>query len=183
MPASGLHLGWRQIVDVCLLSLTSVQISCVPRRTSLEAILEHSLKGRLDSVLLGWTRHGRLEQVRPYKVWHDPGNIKGYIQTNIAPPFFSLWNILANKTNHVSICLDFCSVSSGHTTVCSSQGQSSQLVESIRGDEWDQTGAEAALLLHTQPDVPSHTVTQLAEGTTQQPTGRLPQLYLFLLNY
>lgn len=101
MPASGLHRGWRQIVDVCLLSLTSVQISCVPRRTSLEATLERSLKGRLDSVLLGWTRHGRLEQVRPYKVWHDPGNMKGFIQTKIVP-LFSLFEIfLQIKHEHL----------------------------------------------------------------------------------
>ncbi|XP_070830189.1 uncharacterized protein [Chaetodon trifascialis] len=46
-----------------------VQISCVPRWTHLEAILERSLQGRLDSVSLGWTRHGRLEQVRALSWW------------------------------------------------------------------------------------------------------------------
>lgn len=51
------------IVDVFLLSLTLVQMSCIPHRTSLEATLERSLQGRLDSVLVGWTRHGQLEQV------------------------------------------------------------------------------------------------------------------------
>ncbi|XP_070774929.1 uncharacterized protein [Enoplosus armatus] len=46
-----------------------VQINCIPRWTSLEATLERSLQGRLDSVLLGWTRHGRLEQVRALSSW------------------------------------------------------------------------------------------------------------------
>ncbi|XP_041659525.1 uncharacterized protein LOC121520216 [Cheilinus undulatus] len=46
-----------------------VQISCVPRWTSLEVTLEQSLQGRLDSVLLGWMRHGRLEQVRAVSLW------------------------------------------------------------------------------------------------------------------
>nr|XP_033505718.1 uncharacterized protein LOC117271565 [Epinephelus lanceolatus] len=46
-----------------------VQISCIPRWTSLELTLERSLHGRLDSVLLGWTRHGRLEQVRALSLW------------------------------------------------------------------------------------------------------------------
>ncbi|KAF3699111.1 putative uncharacterized protein LOC400499 [Channa argus] len=39
-----------------------VQISCIPRWTNLEVTQERSLHGRLDSMLLGWTRHGRLEQ-------------------------------------------------------------------------------------------------------------------------
>ncbi|KAG7227140.1 hypothetical protein INR49_013938 [Caranx melampygus] len=46
-----------------------VQINCIPRWTSLEVTLERSLLGRLDSVLLGWTRHGRLEQVRALSSW------------------------------------------------------------------------------------------------------------------
>ncbi|XP_049888655.1 uncharacterized protein LOC126382681 [Epinephelus moara] len=46
-----------------------VQINCIPRWTSLELTLERSLHGRLDSVLLGWTRHGRLEQVRALSLW------------------------------------------------------------------------------------------------------------------
>ncbi|XP_051279537.1 uncharacterized protein LOC127375918 isoform X2 [Dicentrarchus labrax] len=46
-----------------------VHINCVPRLTSLEATLERSLKGRLDSIFLGWTRHGRLEQVRALSSW------------------------------------------------------------------------------------------------------------------
>lgn len=45
-------------------SLTSVQISCLPRRTSLDVTMERFSHGRLDSVSLGWTRHGRLEQVQ-----------------------------------------------------------------------------------------------------------------------
>ena len=49
----------------------------------MEVTLERSLHGRLDSVLLGWTRHGRLEQVRLYKVCHDPENVKGFIQIHI----------------------------------------------------------------------------------------------------
>ncbi|XP_032388091.1 uncharacterized protein LOC116699543 isoform X2 [Etheostoma spectabile] len=46
-----------------------VQINCIPRWTSLEVTLERSLYGRLDSVLVGWTRHGRLEQVRALSFW------------------------------------------------------------------------------------------------------------------
>ncbi|XP_037642433.1 uncharacterized protein LOC119498040 [Sebastes umbrosus] len=46
-----------------------VQVNCIPRWTSLEVTLERSLRGRLDSVLLGWTRHGRLEQVRALSSW------------------------------------------------------------------------------------------------------------------
>eukprot|EP00064_Thunnus_orientalis_P014659 superscaffoldBa00002579_g14706 len=46
-----------------------VQITCIPRWTSLEVTLEHSLLGRLDSVSLGWTRHGQLEQVRALSLW------------------------------------------------------------------------------------------------------------------
>ncbi|XP_042284010.1 uncharacterized protein LOC121908222 isoform X3 [Thunnus maccoyii] len=46
-----------------------VQITCIPRWTSLEVTLERSLLGRLDSVSLGWTRHGRLEQVRALSLW------------------------------------------------------------------------------------------------------------------
>nr|XP_046265535.1 uncharacterized protein LOC124069998 [Scatophagus argus] len=46
-----------------------VHINCIPRWTSLEATLERSLQGRLDSVLLGWMRHGRLEQVRALSSW------------------------------------------------------------------------------------------------------------------
>ncbi|XP_056277303.1 uncharacterized protein LOC130198189 [Pseudoliparis swirei] len=46
-----------------------VQINCIPRWTTLEVTLERSLHGRLDSVLLGWTRHGRVEQVRALSWW------------------------------------------------------------------------------------------------------------------
>ncbi|KAM4551263.1 uncharacterized protein PAE49_015110 isoform 2-T2 [Odontesthes bonariensis] len=46
-----------------------VQISCIPRLTSLEVMLERSLEGRLDSVLLGWMRHGQHEQVRALSAW------------------------------------------------------------------------------------------------------------------
>ncbi|XP_044075986.1 uncharacterized protein LOC122887130 [Siniperca chuatsi] len=46
-----------------------VHMNCIPRWTSLEATLERSLQGRLDSVLLGWTRHGQLEQVRALSSW------------------------------------------------------------------------------------------------------------------
>nr|XP_020442398.1 uncharacterized protein LOC109951951 [Monopterus albus] len=46
-----------------------VQISCIPRWIILEVTLERSLQGQLDSVLLGWTRHGRLEQVRALSSW------------------------------------------------------------------------------------------------------------------
>lgn len=53
-------------------------------------------------------------------------------------------------------------------------------MESVGGDERDQAGAEAALLLRTQSDVLSHAVTQLTEGETQQPASTLPQFYLFV---
>ncbi|XP_061654143.1 uncharacterized protein LOC133489262 isoform X2 [Phyllopteryx taeniolatus] len=46
-----------------------VQIKCRPRLTSLEVTLERSFRGRLDSVSLGWMRHGRLEQVRALSSW------------------------------------------------------------------------------------------------------------------
>uniref|UniRef100_UPI0037E98E19 uncharacterized protein n=1 Tax=Semicossyphus pulcher TaxID=241346 RepID=UPI0037E98E19 len=46
-----------------------IQISCVPRWTSLEVTLERFSQGHLDSVLLGWMRHGRLEQVRALSSW------------------------------------------------------------------------------------------------------------------
>ncbi|XP_074545635.1 uncharacterized protein LOC141804879 [Halichoeres trimaculatus] len=46
-----------------------IQINCVPRWTSLELTLERSSQGRLDSVLLGWMRHGRPEQVRALSWW------------------------------------------------------------------------------------------------------------------
>ncbi|XP_051809947.1 uncharacterized protein LOC110964699 isoform X2 [Acanthochromis polyacanthus] len=46
-----------------------VQITCVPRLTSLEVTLECSPHGRLDSVVLGWTRHGQLEQVKALSLW------------------------------------------------------------------------------------------------------------------
>lgn len=53
-------------------------------------------------------------------------------------------------------------------------------MESVRGDERDQTGAEAALLLRSQSDVLSHAVTQLTEGEAQQPASTRPQVYLFV---
>ncbi|TKS80112.1 putative uncharacterized protein LOC400499 [Collichthys lucidus] len=46
-----------------------VKINCVPRWTNLEATMERALQRRLDSVLLSWTRHGRLEQVRALSSW------------------------------------------------------------------------------------------------------------------
>ncbi|XP_045907286.1 uncharacterized protein LOC123972095 isoform X3 [Micropterus dolomieu] len=46
-----------------------VQINCIPRLSSFEVTLERSLQHRLDTVLLGWTRHGRLEQVRALSLW------------------------------------------------------------------------------------------------------------------
>ncbi|XP_028987618.2 uncharacterized protein LOC114844422 isoform X2 [Betta splendens] len=46
-----------------------VHIKCVPRWTSLDVTLERSLRGRLDAVLLGWTRHGRPEQVSALSSW------------------------------------------------------------------------------------------------------------------
>lgn len=53
-------------------SLTSVQISCLPRRTSLDVTMERFSHGRLDSVSLGWTRHGRLEQVQRPRLSQQP---------------------------------------------------------------------------------------------------------------
>lgn len=52
-----------------------------------------------------------------------------------------------------------------------SEGQSPQLVEPLGGGERDQTGAEAAVHLHAQPAVAAHAVTELTEGTAQQPPG------------
>ncbi|XP_056913419.1 uncharacterized protein LOC130539234 isoform X1 [Takifugu flavidus] len=46
-----------------------VQISSLPRRTSVEVLLERSLWGRLDSVSLGWMRHGQQEQVKALSWW------------------------------------------------------------------------------------------------------------------
>lgn len=70
-PLSTSHvIDWR--FHIVLSSLAPVRISCSPQRTSLEAALELSLQGRLDSVSLGWTRHGRLEQVRLHKECRDP---------------------------------------------------------------------------------------------------------------
>nr|XP_061789894.1 uncharacterized protein LOC133579338 isoform X1 [Nerophis lumbriciformis] len=46
-----------------------VQIKCSPRLTSLEVTLEKSLLGRTDRVLLGWMRHGQVEQVRALSIW------------------------------------------------------------------------------------------------------------------
>ncbi|XP_041848721.1 uncharacterized protein LOC121644668 isoform X2 [Melanotaenia boesemani] len=46
-----------------------IQINCIPRLTSLDLMLERSLHGRQDRVLLGWTRHGQLEQVRALSAW------------------------------------------------------------------------------------------------------------------
>ncbi|XP_069367780.1 uncharacterized protein [Paralichthys olivaceus] len=46
-----------------------VQIKCIPRWTSLEVTQERSLQSRLDSVSLGWMRHGRVEQIRALSSW------------------------------------------------------------------------------------------------------------------
>ncbi|KAM7379044.1 hypothetical protein PAMP_004619 [Pampus punctatissimus] len=58
--------GYRQALE---LKHSYPQITSIPRWTSLEVTLERSLLGQLDSVLLGWTRHGRLEQVRALSLW------------------------------------------------------------------------------------------------------------------
>ncbi len=182
------------MVDVFLLSLTSVQINCVPRWTSLEVTLERSLQGRLDSVLLGWTRHGRLEQVRLYKMCHDPENVSLFLSLWVWNDHIQLWKCnehfhekrLSTMNEYVKFTGDkilwtlFWQIKP-KTAVCLSQGQRSELVEPVGGGEWDQTGAETALLLHTQAAVPSHSVTQLTEGTTQQPPSRLTHFYLFTL--
>ncbi|XP_068195919.1 uncharacterized protein [Antennarius striatus] len=46
-----------------------VQVRSIPRWTNLEAVMETSAHRRLDSVLLGWTRHGRLEEVGVLSSW------------------------------------------------------------------------------------------------------------------
>lgn len=201
--------------DCCFSSSTVVHITCIPRWTSLEMRLERSLLGRLDSVLLGWTRHGRLEQVRIHRVWHDPENMRRSFVTSafVCDSAFCLLLCLLefetvifnwqcsrvakatfNETamnnsqrkefmSSLIICKDLYSYFLvSWTVVCSTQGQSSQLVESIGGDEWNQVGAEAALLLHTQPAVSSCAVTQLTEGKTQQPSSR-PHTLFTLLKY
>lgn len=74
VPLTTSDLSWPQIFDGLNLSLILVKINCIPRWTGLEVTLERSLQGRLDSLTLGWTRHGRQEQVRLYKVCHGPEN-------------------------------------------------------------------------------------------------------------
>ncbi|KAM6948685.1 uncharacterized protein FYW47_016634 [Aplochiton taeniatus] len=51
-----------------------VQIASVPRGSGLEVTLERTLHSRLDSVLLGWTRHKRLEQVKALSWWRVSGD-------------------------------------------------------------------------------------------------------------
>ncbi|XP_068593999.1 uncharacterized protein [Cebidichthys violaceus] len=65
-----------------------VQINCVPRWTSLEVTLERSLHGRLDSVLLGWTRHGRQEQVRALS-WRSRSEEINETKLELKQPFSS----------------------------------------------------------------------------------------------
>ncbi|XP_037837860.1 uncharacterized protein LOC108248532 [Kryptolebias marmoratus] len=46
-----------------------IHISGIPCSTHLDVVQERSLHGRLDQVLLGWTWHGRLEQIRALSSW------------------------------------------------------------------------------------------------------------------
>ncbi|XP_029560066.1 uncharacterized protein LOC115156670 isoform X1 [Salmo trutta] len=50
-----------------------VQIASLRHGCSLDVALERSLHGRLDSVVLGWNRHGRQEEVRALSLWRAQG--------------------------------------------------------------------------------------------------------------
>uniref|UniRef100_UPI003AABB2CD uncharacterized protein n=1 Tax=Centroberyx gerrardi TaxID=166262 RepID=UPI003AABB2CD len=79
-----------------------VQITCVPRWSSLEVTLERSLQARLDSVLLGWSRHGRLEQVRALSLWSQSEEINE-TKVELKQPFTSTLSRLSLHTlSHVS---------------------------------------------------------------------------------
>ncbi|XP_077415011.1 uncharacterized protein LOC144044458 isoform X2 [Vanacampus margaritifer] len=66
-----------------------VQIKCRPRLTNLEVALERSIQGRLDSVSLGWMRHGRLEQVRALSLW-SRSKERNETKLELNQPFSSL---------------------------------------------------------------------------------------------
>ncbi|XP_030608355.1 uncharacterized protein LOC115796202 [Archocentrus centrarchus] len=74
-----------------------VQITCIPRLTSLDVTLERSLHGRLDSVLLDWTRHGQLEQVRALSSWSCSEEINA-TKLELKQPFTSTFSQLSLHT-------------------------------------------------------------------------------------
>ncbi|XP_068995564.1 uncharacterized protein [Embiotoca jacksoni] len=74
-----------------------VQITCIPRLTHLEVTLERSLHGRLDSVLLGWTRHGQLEQTRALSSW-SRSEETNETKLELKQPFFSALRQLSLHT-------------------------------------------------------------------------------------
>ncbi|XP_030016478.1 uncharacterized protein LOC115437390 [Sphaeramia orbicularis] len=84
-----------------------VQISSVPRWTSLDVTLERSLQGRLDRILLDWTRHGRLEQVSAVSLWRQSEDMNE-TRVELKQPFSS-------TLSHMSL----------HTISSSSQRQQS----------------------------------------------------------
>ncbi|XP_067330193.1 uncharacterized protein [Channa argus] len=79
-----------------------VQISCIPRWTNLEVTQERSLHGRLDSMLLGWTRHGRLEQLRARSSWRHSEEMNE-TKLELKQPFSStLSHLTFHKLSHSS---------------------------------------------------------------------------------
>ncbi|XP_047445376.1 uncharacterized protein LOC125010660 [Mugil cephalus] len=74
-----------------------VQITSIPRLTNLEVTLERSLHGREDSVLLGWTRHGQLEQIRALSSW-SRSEEKNETSLELKQPFSSTLGQLSLHT-------------------------------------------------------------------------------------
>ncbi|KAF7669802.1 hypothetical protein LDENG_00124500 [Lucifuga dentata] len=74
-----------------------IQISCVPRWSILEVTLERSLHGRLDGVLLGWTRHGRREQVSALSLW-SRSEETNETKLELKQPFSSTLSLLSLHT-------------------------------------------------------------------------------------
>lgn len=68
----------------------------------------------------------------------------------------------------------------------SSKGQSSELVESLGGHKYNQTGAETTIHLCAQTPVAAHTDAKLTQRPTQQPpgtTGASHSCLIFRLRY
>ncbi|CAI5641741.1 unnamed protein product [Oreochromis niloticus] len=74
-----------------------VQITCIPRLTSLDVTLERSLHAGLDSVLLDWMRHGQLEQVRVLSSWSRSEDINT-TKLELKQPFTSALRHLSLHT-------------------------------------------------------------------------------------
>ncbi|KAM6918282.1 uncharacterized protein FYW49_007906 [Xenentodon cancila] len=74
-----------------------VQLRLVPRLTCLEVMLERSLHARLHSVLLGWTRHGRLEQAKVVSEW-SRSEERNETKLDLQQPFSSSLSKLSLQT-------------------------------------------------------------------------------------